>query len=371
MKKFKKRLFGIITFMMLALAVPVVFPGSYGVKEVQAAVKVTAPKLLSAKPYGTNKIVLKWSTVKGVNGYRVYRKTDGGKWQAVRDFSGYQTTTYQDVRVTTGVQYTYTVRAYRRINGSLVWSGYDRNGLTTIAGLNSLKLNKTSMTLYVGKYDTLKINGTKLVPQWKSSDTKTAWVYRNGRVLAKKAGKATITATLGGKKFNCTVTVKNTPVSNKWTKNYTKLKKYIQQNGEINDDGNYEVEQDFSNSAVLVAYNRKDDLIEATYIEFLDTTGKNYRGITMSFNCQRTDIAQAVFAYIKGEKAYVTYSNLNPSRHTANTGYVFKYATNDKTANDFFQKQSNAVLKRTMGAFDVFLANVQMTAKDLGFTSYS
>ena len=36
-----------------------------------------------------------------------------------------------------------------------------------------------------------------------------------------------------------------------------------------------------------------------------------------------------------------------------------------------FQKQSNAVLKRTMGAFDVFLANVQMTAKDLGFTSYS
>ena len=250
MKKFKKRLFGIITFMMLALAVPVVFPGSYGVKEVQAAVKVTAPKLLSAKPYGTNKIVLKWSTVKGVNGYRVYRKTDGGKWQAVRNFSGYQTTTYQDVRVTTGVQYTYTVRAYRRINGSLVWSGYDRNGLTTIAGLNSLKLNKTSMTLYVGKYDTLKINGTKLVPQWKSSDTKTAWVYRNGRVLAKKAGKATITATLGGKKFNCTVTVKNTPVSNKWTKNYTKLKKYIQQNGEINDDGNYEVEQDFSNSAV-------------------------------------------------------------------------------------------------------------------------
>ena len=71
------------------------------------------------------------------------------------------------------------------------------------------------------------------------------------------------------------------------------------------------------------------------------------------------------------EKAHVTYSNLNPSRHTANTGYVFKYATNDKTANDFFQKQSNAVLKRTMGAFDVFLANVQMTAKDLGFTSYS
>ena len=371
MKKFKKRLFGIITFMMLALAVPVVFPGSYGVKEVQAAVKVTAPKLLSAKPYGTNKIVLKWSTVKGVNGYRVYRKTDGGKWQAVRNLSGYQTTTYQDVRVTTGVQYTYTVRAYRRINGSLVWSGYDRNGLTTIAGLNSLKLNKTSMTLYVGKYDTLKINGTKLVPQWKSIDTKTAWVYRNGRVLAKKAGKATITATLGGKKFNCTVTVKNTPVSNKWTKNYTKLKKYIQQNGEINDDGNYEVVKEFSAYAISVAYNRKDDLIEVMYVEVLDNTAENYYAAGLYFNCQKTDVGTAMFTYVKGSKTYVTYSYLNPSRHTANTTYVFRYASNNKDANNFFQKQSNAVLKKTMGVFDIFLANVQMTAKDLGFTSYS
>lgn len=371
MKKLKKRLCGVLTFMMLILAVSMAFPGAYGAKEVQAAAKVAAPKLVSAKPYGTNKIVLKWNQVKGVHGYRVYRKTNGGNWQGLRNLSGYQTTTYQDTAVTKGEQYTYTVRAYKKINGKVEWSGYDKKGLTTIAGLNYLKLNKTSMTLYVGNYDTLKINGTKLVPQWTSSDSKTAWVYRNGRVLAKKAGKATVTATLGGKKFNCTVTVKNVPVSNKLTRNYTKLKKYIQQNGEINDDGNYEVEQDFSNSAVLVAYNRKDDLIEATYIEFLDTTGENYRGITMSFNCQRTDIAQAVFAYIKGGKAYVTYSNLNPSRYTANTEYVFKYATNDKTANDFFQKQSNAVLKRTMGAFDVFLANVQMTAKDLGFTSYS
>lgn len=370
MKKLKKRLCGIVTLMVLMLAVSSVFPGSYGVNEVQAAAKVTAPKLVSAKPYGTNKIVLKWNQIKGVHGYRIYRKTNGGNWQGLRNLSGYQTTSYQDTTVTKGEQYTYTVRAYKKINGKIEWSGYDKKGVTAIAGLNYLKLNKTSMTLYVGNYDTLKINGTNLVPQWKSSDTKTAWVYRNGRVLAKKAGKATITATLGGKTFNCTVTVKNVPVSSKLTQNYTKLKRYIQQNGEINDDGNYEVEEDFANSAIAVAYNRKDDVIEVSYVEFLDTTGDNYRGIVMSFNCQRTDAAQAVFVYVKGEKIYATYSNLNSSRYTANTEYVFRYAANDKKANDFFQKQSNAVLKRTMDTFEVFLANVQMTAKDLGFTSY-
>ena len=371
MKKFKKRLCGVLGYMLLILAVSMVFPGMYGVREVQAATKVAAPKLASAKPYGTNKIILKWNQVKGVHGYRIYRKTNSGNWQGLRNLSGYQTSVFQDATVTTGEQYTYTVRAYKRINGKVEWSGYDKKGVTAIAGLNYLKLNRTSMTLYVGKYDTLKINGTKLVPQWKSSDTKTAWVYRNGRVLAKKAGKVTVTATLGGKKFNCTVTVKNAPVSNKLTQNYTKLKRYIQQNGEINDDGNYEAVKEFSTYAISAAYNRKDDVIEVSYMESIDGTESNYYGTLLTFNCQKTDVAQAVFVYARGSKTYVTYSYLNPSRHTANTEYVFRYAVNDKKANDFFQKQSNIVLKRTIETFDVFLANVQMTVKNLGFTSYS
>ena len=50
MKKLKKRLCGVLTFMMLILAVSMAFPGAYGAKEVQAAAKVAAPKLVSAKP---------------------------------------------------------------------------------------------------------------------------------------------------------------------------------------------------------------------------------------------------------------------------------------------------------------------------------
>ena len=39
MKKLKKRLCGVLTFMMLILAVSMAFPGAYGAKEVQAAAK--------------------------------------------------------------------------------------------------------------------------------------------------------------------------------------------------------------------------------------------------------------------------------------------------------------------------------------------
>ena len=114
MKKLKKRLCGLLTFMMLILAVSMAFPGAYGEKEVQAAAKVAAPKLVSAKPYGTNKIVLKWTPVKGVHGYRIFRKTNGGSWKGLRNLSGYQRNTYQDTTVTTGEQYTYTVMPIRR-----------------------------------------------------------------------------------------------------------------------------------------------------------------------------------------------------------------------------------------------------------------
>lgn len=370
MKKLKKGLCGILTFMMLVLAVSMVFPGNYGIKEVQAAAKVTAPKLASAKPYGANKIVVKWTPVKGVHGYRIFRKTKGGSWQGLRNVSGYQRNTYQDTTVTTGEQYTYTVRAYKKINGKVEWSGYDKKGLTTIAGLNYLKLNKTSMSLYVGDYGALKINGTKLVPQWTSSDSKTVWAYRNGKILAKKPGKATITATLDGKKFNCTVTVKKVPVSNKMTQNYTKLKKYIQQNGEINDEGNYEVEVDYATYGILFAYCKNDDLIEVTYVEPLRNKEDSYYGIFLNFNCLKTDNALATFGYLTGEKEYYTYTYLGASTITRTTDYVFKYAANNKTANNFFQKQSNITLRNTIDAMDVFLANLQMTAKDLGFTAY-
>lgn len=74
----------------------------------------------------------------------------------------------------------------------------------------SPKLNKTKLTLNVGDSYTLVLKnykGTASI-QWKSSNSVKATVSQTGRVVARKAGKVKITAVVGKKKYNCTLTIK-------------------------------------------------------------------------------------------------------------------------------------------------------------------
>lgn len=79
---------------------------------------------------------------------------------------------------------------------------------TSAQAASKVKLNKTKVTLYKGKTTTLKVKGTKKKVTWTSSNKKVATVNKKGKVTAKKAGTATITAKVGGKKYKCKVTVK-------------------------------------------------------------------------------------------------------------------------------------------------------------------
>lgn len=71
----------------------------------------------------------------------------------------------------------------------------------------TVKINKSKLSLTAGKTYTLKITGTKKQVTWSSSNKKAATVSKTGKVTAVKAGKATITAKAGGKKYTCKVTV--------------------------------------------------------------------------------------------------------------------------------------------------------------------
>lgn len=71
-----------------------------------------------------------------------------------------------------------------------------------------VRLNMTKKTLTVGKKVTLKVKGTRKKVKWSSSNKKVASVSSKGKVKAKKAGKATITAKVGKKKYKCRITVK-------------------------------------------------------------------------------------------------------------------------------------------------------------------
>ena len=78
-------------------------------------------------------------------------------------------------------------------------------------------ISKKKVTVYVGNTTTLSVKGTKKTVKWKSSNKKVATVSSKGRVTGKKTGTAKITATVGKKKYTCTVTVKKKPAISKKT----------------------------------------------------------------------------------------------------------------------------------------------------------
>ncbi|MBP5655904.1 MAG: S-layer homology domain-containing protein, partial [Clostridiales bacterium] len=73
----------------------------------------------------------------------------------------------------------------------------------------TLTLNKSADSVVCGKTDTLKatLKGSRAKITWTSSDPKVATVDADGKVTAKMAGSATITAAAAGKSASCTVTV--------------------------------------------------------------------------------------------------------------------------------------------------------------------
>ena len=77
----------------------------------------------------------------------------------------------------------------------------------------TIKLNKTSTTIYVGSSTTLKVTGTTKKVTWSTSKKSVATVSSKGKVTGKKAGTATIKAKVAGKTLSCKVTVKKVALS--------------------------------------------------------------------------------------------------------------------------------------------------------------
>lgn len=81
----------------------------------------------------------------------------------------------------------------------------------TVEAASAIKLSKSKLTMGLGDSYTLKLAGAKN-PIWKSSNSKIA-VVKNGKVIARKSGKVTISATYKGKSYKCTVLVKAPKIS--------------------------------------------------------------------------------------------------------------------------------------------------------------
>lgn len=94
--------------------------------------------------------------------------------------------------------------------------------LSNVSAAKKVKLNKTKATIYVGKTVTLKLKNNKKKVKWSSSNKKVATVSSKGKVKGKEAGKVTITAKVGKKRWDCKITVKKKKISTKNNNNTNK-----------------------------------------------------------------------------------------------------------------------------------------------------
>ncbi|MCD8050543.1 MAG: S8 family serine peptidase [Clostridiales bacterium] len=102
------------------------------------SIRCAAPTLSSVTNTSSG-VKVTWGKVSGATGYRVYRKADGEtSWTAVK--SSTTSTSYTDTTAKSGTVYSYTVRAYAKVNGSNVWGSYDTSG-KSITRLNAPTLS--------------------------------------------------------------------------------------------------------------------------------------------------------------------------------------------------------------------------------------
>ena len=353
-KSLKKVLCGLMAGLMVAVTVPAALPEAAYVTEVQATARVATPKLVSAKASGKSKIVFKWKAVKGASGYTVFRKEKGGKWKNVAEVKGAKKTAFSDTKVITGTQYTYSVKAFKKTKG-----------------LYTLKLNSSRITLNPGKSYTLKVNGTKLTPAWRSSNSKIVTVNKKGRITAKKAGTAKITATFGGKKFVCTVTVKKaSAAANKLAKNYAKVRNYINKNGRYSEDGSKYIEASIdAETTAILSYDTKSDKLDMGLSLQIKKEGI-ISAMDILVNCAKSDSARVISGiYASGNAVYTT-ATMKASIYNGKQNLVF-YNTNGSRAQSEIQEAANATLQAAMAGTEYLLrSKLNMSLKDLGFKAY-
>ena len=101
----------------------------------------------------------------------------------------------------------------------------------------SVRMNKKTATLQVGKTLNLKVSGTSDKITWRSSKKSVASVSSTGKVTAKKLGTAKIYAKFSGKKLYCKVTVTGSTADTKAGGRLNPLSAYDEHTISYYDDG--------------------------------------------------------------------------------------------------------------------------------------
>ena len=89
-----------------------------------------ALKMKSATTVSTKSIKVRWYPRKKASGYTVFRRVPGKTWQKLGAVKG---TTYTDKNCKSACAYQYMVKAYVKQGSKLIYSNYDKTGVTGVA----------------------------------------------------------------------------------------------------------------------------------------------------------------------------------------------------------------------------------------------
>lgn len=186
MKKWKKILISLMTVFVLAMlpAESAILPGTVCVTE--AAPRISSSKLTMIKG---QRRTLKITGLK--KGQKITWKSSNSKIVAVNKAGKLQA----------------------KAKGSATITGtVSKRKYTCKVTVQAPKLNKTAVTLKVGQTYQLKLSGTNQKITWKSSNSKIVTVNKAGKLSARSAGNATVTAQVNGIRFVCKVKIQKKAV---------------------------------------------------------------------------------------------------------------------------------------------------------------
>ncbi|MCD8330105.1 MAG: fibronectin type III domain-containing protein, partial [Lachnospiraceae bacterium] len=162
--------------------------GSFDQTGLSATCCPPAPVLSEAVSDTEGNITVTWEKVSGVTGYRIYRKTAGGSWKRIATVTGASTLSYTDTGLTSDTTYLYTVKAYKKVSGTNVWSSYDKTGVSATSVIAQPE-QPTLVSAVCDSYGTVTVtwkkvsNATgyrvyrKVNGKWKNVSTRTTTSY--------------------------------------------------------------------------------------------------------------------------------------------------------------------------------------------------
>lgn len=284
--------------------------------------------------------------------YRVYKyNSETKKWVKIK-------TTSDNMYTVTGLKkkttYKFRVDAYYKV-GKTIYASKMSNTIYVKTG--DVQLNIKSATMPVGDSTKLYVDGTTKKVTWSTSDKSVATVSSKGTVKAVKAGKATITAKVGDKKYTCRITVKTAADYRDW---------FFKRNGSVSNG-------DILNNATV-------EYLNGTYTFYYTDTENDVKtcAMTLKPGDKKSEVTIAYIDKTKDgmpnlDKLFISGTNLTVSKYKGkNTTPTFTFTQRTDITKTTAKTESKKILDSAFAEWNKLLkSETGLTMKAFGFSSYT